>query len=732
MKKLRDRVHYTPLQVFIMGLLVILSMLFVVSDAPFTWEEAGTPCSFSYIEQGEYTLEIYCAPIERESYISVRSDETTGENGMAGVELAHVSLAQGDRRMVTIPLSLEQGIFAVKVVTGLDTEDTSFVTSVFLRSDEVIYHDGVFLGALCILIALVLAFIFVKVPEGKYQMPLVAVLIGLLAGIPLYVEVVMGGNDFTFHLMRIEGIYRAVASGEFPVRINPMQISGYGYLSSTLYPQLFLYPVACLRFFGVSLKTCYKVLLVLCNVGTALIAYFAAKNITKSEKIGIVMSFLYTFSAYRLICMYMRVAVGEVLAMTFLPLVVWGVYECLWGKRRWIILTLGMTGVLGTHVLSVELCAMFMLIELLWWLCSRKKDQVGRRFLSGIKAVAVTVLLNLSFLIPFAYFSTQELSCFNMSNSIANSVVYFSQMFSLLLSTEGYSVPRGTTMNDMSLTVGTALLIGLFVFLFWAGRKKSEEEGALQRFGLHCAVYAVTALLLSSWLMPWGAFIERIPLVSKLTASLQFVWRFLGPASLFLCLCASVGLVKLLEETRELNWLAGVIAVLCLVSAWTLFDDLKNYTDQYLNPMNMVAMTDVDRLYLYKGTGNLNYTREEAAPETANGAEVVYSNYRKDGTHISMDVTPLEEGQDYLVFPLYYYPGYEIRVNGEKQDTINMGALVACELPSVQSHIEVRYTGLPAFRVGDAVTCLTALGVTGFVIGKKLRIRKTARFKANS
>ena len=732
MKKLSVRVHYTPLQIFIIGLLVFFSMLFVVSDNPYVWEEQGTPCTFSFIEQGDYTLEVYCEPAGQENYISVRSDVTTGENGLIGVELARVDLEPGEGGLVIIPISLEQGLFEVKVITDLDTENTSYVTSVLVRSDGIIFHDGVFLGVVCILTALVLAFIFARVPREKYQMPLIAVMIGLLAGIPYYVEVVMGGNDFPFHILRLEGIYRAMASGDFPVRLNVLQISGYGYLSSTLYPQLFLYPVACLRFLGVSIKTCYRVLMVLCNVGTALIAYYAGKNITRSEKIGIAMSFFYTFSAYRLICIYMRVAVGEVLAMTFLPLVVWGVYECLWGQRRWIILTLGMTGVLGSHILSTEICSLFMLMELLWWLCSRKKDQVGKRILSGIKAVAATVLLNLSLLIPFAYFSTQDLQCFNMDNSIANSVVYFSQMFSLILDTNGYSAPRGTTRNDMSLTVGTALLVGLFVFMYWNGRRKNEEEEPLKQFGLHCAVYAVSAMLLSSWLMPWGAFIERIPLMSRLTASLQFVWRFLGPASLFLCLCASVGLVKLLEETKELNWLAGVMVALCLVSTWTLFDDLKNYAGQHLDPMGMVAMIDVDGLYLYNGTYGTGYTREEAVPKTINGTEVIYTGYRKDGTHISVDVTPLMEGQDHLVFPLYYYPGYEIRVNGEKQDVLNVGSLVACELPSAQSHIEVRYTGLPAFRVGDVLTCLTILGTAGYAIWKRTGKRKNAGLMADS
>ena len=39
-----------------------------------------------------------------------------------------------------------------------------------------------------------------------------------------------------------------------------------------------------------------------------------------------------------------------------LPLIIWGVYEILWGEGRWLVLVWGMTGVLESHVLSTEIC----------------------------------------------------------------------------------------------------------------------------------------------------------------------------------------------------------------------------------------------------------------------------------------------------------------------------------------------------------------------------------------
>lgn len=317
------KIFYSPVQKILIGMLIVCSISLFLSDNVFRWEETGNPCTFSYISRGAYVLDVTCTPSDRKNQVTVFSKEVADANGKAGMVLAQADVEPGGCG-VSMQLSLEDGIYSVCVVTSLDTEETTMVESARLESQGIIYRDGTALGILCLLAAIALSVIFVKVPRETYQLPLLAVIIGLIAGIPMYADFIMDGHDFSFHLQRIEGIYQAMASGDFPVRLNPLQVNGYGYLSSTMYPQLFLYPVALLRFFNVSVMTCYKLLLTLTNVGTALIAYYVVKSITQSGKIGILMSFLYTLSAYRLMGMYMRCAIGEVLAMTFLPLVMGG------------------------------------------------------------------------------------------------------------------------------------------------------------------------------------------------------------------------------------------------------------------------------------------------------------------------------------------------------------------------------------------------------------------------
>ena len=85
---------------------------------------------------------------------------------------------------------------------------------------------------------------------------------------------------------------------------------------------------------GVSLVNCYKVFVFLLNAGTAAVAYVSFSGLLRSKRTGLLAALLYTLSVYRLIDLYTRAAAGEALAMVFLPLVLWGMYELFLGDRK--------------------------------------------------------------------------------------------------------------------------------------------------------------------------------------------------------------------------------------------------------------------------------------------------------------------------------------------------------------------------------------------------------------
>lgn len=711
--KIQFKNALTGLQIIVVCVLFLVGVFLFLGVQPYRHEvqEPTDAVEYPFLQKGSYTLQLTYVNSPADNSVVVISYVMPHERGELGVEYARMAIPEGSG-VVRIPLEVEEGAYNVWLSMLRDGGEDCYLQDISLQSNNLLYKDRYFFGLLFFVAAAVLLYCFLMLPAEKYGTPVVLVLIGLAASLPLMSRSLIGGDDLEFHLTRLEGIYLGLRAGEFPVRITSQQMQGYGGLTAVMYPQLFLYPAAVLRFLGVSLMNCYKLLLVAINVGTAFAAYYAAKNICKSHRAGLFMSVLYTFALYRLTNLYTRAALGEVLAMTFLPLVIWGTYEVLWGRHRWIVLVLGMTGVLQSHVLSVEMSALFMLLELVLWLVSRKKKQFVRRIWDGVKAVAVTVLLNAGFWVPFLRYCTEDLQCFMLPPQTGDTVAYFSQMFALFPGVLGKNIAAGSTQGEMPLTVGGVLLLGLVIFAYACREKRDDVVCGI---GVHCALYGVLALLMASWIFPW-ARLEAVSWLEPLCSSIQFAWRFLGPASVFLCMTTAIGLDGLLRESDSCRWVLALCAGLTLAGAWNLFDKLAYEQFQYEDTMELEGYCLADGMYMYRESDvfeplQLKYNRWDCHMQVTNGTAVTFAEYERSGSGLTVRVTPESGKVAALAFPIYYYPGYAVTVDGQEVVSGSYEGLLSCEVSGDTALVEVEYKGFWYFAVADIVTALTVFAV---------------------
>ncbi len=194
----------------------------------------------------------------------------------------------------------------------------------------------------------------------------------------------------------------------FPVRLNAYTFKGFGYADPVFYPNIFMYIPAVLNGFGVSLPVAVNVFLVIVNCVTAGVMYKCSSSVFESKEIGCISSVIYTFCTYRLCNMYTRAAYGEVTAMIFFPLVLYGFYEFFFREERhWVFLTLGITGVVQSHIVSTLLIAIFCVAGGLFWI---RQMLVRERFVACVKAVGASVLLNLWFLLPLIQYMRTEIN----------------------------------------------------------------------------------------------------------------------------------------------------------------------------------------------------------------------------------------------------------------------------------------------------------------------------------
>ena len=327
------------IHIFVSSLLVIMALFFIGTQKPYIKEieaaELDHP-AFSFLQEGQYILDITYENGTGNRIIVYSKAISAPESDMAYTELAEYEITE-ENGTVQILLDLEQGTHSVELAfenseRNLATEPGTFCR-IQIQSVALENHDGYFLSALYIACAAIILLCGWTGTLRRYDRILLLAGIGLAASVPLFSDNLCKGDDLLYHITRLEGIYQGLQNGEFPVRINPLQSGGYGNLSPTMYPSLFLYPVAILRFFGVSAMLCYKVLLTAMNIATAFLSFYAVRAITGSEKSAWLMSVLYTFATYRLTNLYYRAALGESLAMVFLPLLLWGTYEIFYGQE---------------------------------------------------------------------------------------------------------------------------------------------------------------------------------------------------------------------------------------------------------------------------------------------------------------------------------------------------------------------------------------------------------------
>jgi len=527
--------------------------------------------------------------------------------------------------------------------------------------------------------------------------------------------------NLNFHLYRIEGIKDGILSGQFPVRIHPTHNNGYGYITASVYPELFLYFPAVLRIFGLSPVMAYNTFLFGVNVATALIMYYSAKGMSKSKYVGLIASIIYTLSTWRVMNLYYRAAIGEALAMVFFPLVIYGLYCLLKGdKKKWWVLALGCTGVYQSHVISTVFVVITIIAAVLMFIKNFISD---RRWLGFFKAGVLTVLLNLWYLVSFItyYFGLDMAIRHTKENTeFFLNAIFPTQLFNIFNTNFGYSqlLDKGMR-SDMSLSLGVGvticLIIGIAYFIF---RKKKEIKNESFVFGIFA--FGVLLLFMATTLFPWE-LLQQNKLINMFAGTVRMPWRFLSLASPIFCIAAAIiiGAVSKSDMSKRI-----VIMVTCFVCTITFVSWGTAYTTQ-LDPalkkgyaVSTSGAVGLDNEYYVVGTNADRLTAEKY--ETSDGVKV--DSYYKSGTNIEAEISGAKNGS-YIEVPLLYYPGYSAKDNnGNKLETEDgTNHVLRINLQNGTDTVKIKYSGLWSFKLADAVTILTLLGMAALWFYHKRR-----------
>lgn len=496
---------------------------------------------------------------------------------------------------------------------------------------------------------------FFSIHANKMKFIFVAGILTLFAMFPYLNEIVPFGHDLGYHLNRINEIANGLNIKTFPVLIHSGLIENLGYGNGFFYPQIFIYiPALLVSKLGLLVIPAYKVFLVIITFFTFITMYISAKGIFKNKRIAWIATLLYVFSLYRLTDIYVRAAVGEVLAFVFNPLILYGFYNVIFddGKKWWVIV-IGITGLVYSHLLSVLIMAIFFII-----ICLLNVDKIFKNktvFLNLLKTALITVIISIGYFGPMleqkcndvfnvdgrSIYSSEEVQSFASSLGMA----FSSRMHG------GFATDSNIEEKTMPEGAGIILLImaGLFIF-----RKDKKNRFEIQLFALGAFFYWVTTKLFI-----WRCF--------SLLNVIQFPFRFNLIVTLCFSLIGAKSFYSLLDEDKRKDFVL-LFSIFYLVYAGYMLDcvelDFTGWNGNY-----DVLTSTFDRQvgsaeYLPDGTyiydlDLYNINDKEKKIE-----------YEQVGSKITFEYTDTENPLE-INIPLVYYKGYKAYIidsEGKKTD----------------------------------------------------------------
>ena len=490
----------------------------------------------------------------------------------------------------------------------------------------------------------------------------------IMASVPLFAGFLYFGHDLGFHMARLASLAEGIRDMTLPVRVESVMLNGYGYATPLFYCDIFLYPFAVLYLLMVPLRLCYALYVICINVFTAFFSWRFFSEMSGDNKAALCATAFYCLNIYRLTDIYSRAALGEYTALMFIPLAAHGFYRIIKKDRilyrDWLMLAAGMTGIALSHLLSLELMSLTILVYCLIFI----RRSVSKKIFAILKAGITSVLLSLWFLVPLAVsMSTIDALAFGNISHIQSNGAYLVQIFALFVS--GYGESSYGTHNGMSVELGGGFLVIFIVGIILMMNRFSikEDENIKKEYKIMNANFVIgsVAVVFSSVYFPWdvlaGIFRDRIKIVSDLMQAIQFPWRYLTIAGIAFC----VTLIYILIILKHINvkMYLSIVALTLFMTFVSLcsfyFDFTQNNTEEtWLFADNDTFMDIALEDYMLAEHGS-EYILKHPGPEIIKGdGEIdsfgrtkgkyyLYSKNMKEGTTVRLPIL------DYGIYTAY-------------------------------------------------------------------------------
>ena len=522
-------------------------------------------------------------------------------------------------------------------------------------------------------------------------------------------------HDLTFHLNRFVGLANAFEEGQILPKIYPYANYGFGYASPLFYCDLFLYPFGILYHFGLSAIWCYKLCVLFYTILGNIFVYLIFKKETNDRKLSLLATFLYLTCNYHLMNIFVRGALGEVLTMTFVPLVLYAIYKILVKHDDcFIFLGISFSLLVQSHLISSLLYGIFFFCMIVVFIIMNRKDfsLIKKTIITIFKGTILALLLCAWYLLPMLeqmHSQTFWLSVNSKYNNISSTIQSVGEIFN-------------------SLSYKFIPSIGALFILFSLGYIFVKKN----RYITTIVVYTLVCYLIILGIIP-----------GELLNVMQFYFRLyivIFPLTIIVS-------IYVLKEFKYRNILIIISSIFLLSNVAITNIKMINDGEYYLN--NNATVDEINSVTNFKY--NLDYNHDELG-----GAEYLpyteYMNYKDDSLAIkfidknnamidciyeydrhftSIEFTCDNQEDLELLLPLSYYKGYKAyELISEEYKAVNISSDEKYKLIELDSSkglhtYKVTYEGTFVQKITLVISSLSIIVIFAYGILKKINFKKS-------
>lgn len=499
------------------------------------------------------------------------------------------------------------------------------------------------------------------------------------------------GADLIFHVIRLDAVTQAINDNVLFEYIDSNALFGYGYGTNLFYSDFFLIPFA---FIGKYTTTsiAYTTLMFALHILCAYISFISIRQIGYNKHISYLFSILYTFSFYRLMNVYERDALGESLAMTFIPLLIWGFYDIVYNDyKKWYILSLGYTFIALSHALSILITGIAGFTFLIFSSKQLWREKIRFKYL---------LFATLSSFILSAY------SLLPLIEQLYSNTFYVSSNKALFIgiSTESFSsIIRGCFAGVSFVTNVTNFGIGIIITMALLSRLCLKKDKLIFKAD-RLVIITFPLFFIMSPLFLW-----HTPPFDKLNI-IQFTTRFYSIIVPILCLAATIYLHKNFTKSSH-TFIGTLIITLLIIIQITNSSNLNKIQVPFDLDLNVFSdnRDSIDHLgiagaeYLPLKIPNRSFFKERGS----DSIRIIRGENNIIGFHRinrSIYVTTANNNQTTIELPLTYYKGYKAYLNKEEL-TVNQSDYGLVELDiNKEGIIQVAYKGTFITTISPYIT----------------------------